>query len=196
MILAAFDVHYLEDGRASAAAVLFSDYSDTEPAAVYTQVLSGVADYIPGEFYRRELPAILALLKNFDQAPDEMIVDGYVMLGNRPGLGQHLFTTFYGKIPVIGVAKSRFKGASGIEVYRGKSARPLYVTSAGMDPEKAAERIRKMHWSSPPPDPAEARRSFGQGECPIKQPTGIQIICFTNYTGIWYNLLKNGYTKF
>ena len=145
MILAAFDVHYLEDGRASAAAVLFSDYSDTEPAAVYTQVLSGAADYIPGEFYRRELPAILALLKNFDQAPDEMIVDGYVMLGNRPGLGQHLFTTFYGKIPVIGVAKSGFKGASGIEVYRGRSARPLYVTAAGMDPNVAAEKLRMMH---------------------------------------------------
>ena len=147
MILAAFDVHYLEDGRASAAAVRFSDYSDAEPAAVYTQVLSGAADYLPGEFYRRELPGILSLLQTFDQAPDEMIVDGYVTLGNRPGLGQHLFTTFNGKIPVIGVAKSRFEGALGTEVYRGRSTRPLYVAAAGMDPEKAAERIRMMHGS-------------------------------------------------
>ena len=145
MILAAFDVHYLKDRRASAAAVLFSDYSNTEPAAVYTQVLSGAADYIPGEFYRRELPGILALLKKFDQAPDEMVVDGYVMLGNRPGLGQRLFTAFNGKIPVIGVAKSKFKGSSGVEVFRGGSLCPLYVTAAGMDETTASEKIRRMH---------------------------------------------------
>jgi deoxyribonuclease V len=66
------------------------------------------------------------------------------MLGDRPGLGQHLYEYFDGTIPVIGVAKSRFKGASGIEVYRGKSARPLYVTAAGMDPNLAAEKIRMM----------------------------------------------------
>ena len=94
MTIAAFDVHYSEDGRASAAAVLFSDYRDTEPAAVYTQCLPGAADYIPGEFYRRELPCILALIQQINEAPDEMIVDGYVMLGNRPGLGQHLYGSF------------------------------------------------------------------------------------------------------
>jgi deoxyribonuclease V len=145
MSQAAFDVHYLEDGRASAAAVLFSDYGDPEPTAVYTEFLPEAARYIPGEFYRRELPGILALLKNFDQAPDEMIVDGYVMLGNRPGLGHHLFSLFDGKIPVIGVAKSKFKESSGVEVFRGKSIRPLVVTSAGIDEQKAVERIRTMH---------------------------------------------------
>jgi hypothetical protein len=38
-MIAAFDVHYLEDGFASAAAVLFSDYTDAESAAVYRQFL-------------------------------------------------------------------------------------------------------------------------------------------------------------
>lgn len=113
-MIAAFDVHYLEDGRASAAAVLFSDYSDSEPEAVYTKFLTaGAADYIPGELYRRELPCILTLLKQINKTLDEMIVDGYVMLGNKPGLGQHLFESFDGKIPVIGVAKSKFEGSSG-----------------------------------------------------------------------------------
>lgn len=130
---------------ASAAAVVFTEYSAAEPVAVYTHTLNEAADYLPGEFYRRELPAILTLLQKFDRAPDELIVDGYVMLGNRPGLGQHLYEYFDGTIPVIGVAKSRFTGASGIEVYRGKSARPLYVTAAGMDPNVAAEKIRRMH---------------------------------------------------
>lgn len=64
MMITAFDVHYLEDGRASATAVLFYDYSDSEPEAVYTKFLTAVAaDYIPGELYRRELPCILTLLK-------------------------------------------------------------------------------------------------------------------------------------
>ena len=143
-MIAAFDVHYLEDGCA-AAAVLFSDYSDAEPKATYAQFLPGAADYIPGEFYRRELPCILALLKHIKEAPNEMVVDGYVMLGNRPGLGQHLFKSFDGQIPVVGVAKSKFRGSSGIEVFRGGSIHPLYVTSAGVDIQKAAEGIRTMH---------------------------------------------------
>jgi deoxyribonuclease V len=145
MMIAAFDVHYLENGYASAAAVLFSDYRDAEPAAVYTQFLPGAADYIPGEFYRRELPCILTLLRQFNEVPDEMVIDGYVMLGDRPGLGQHLFNWFDGKIPVVGVAKSKFEGAGGIEVFRGGSMHPLYVTSAGVDLQKASERIRTMH---------------------------------------------------
>ena len=144
MTIAAFDVHYLRDGCA-AAAVLFSDYSDAEPTATYAQFLSGAADYIPGEFYRRELPCILTLLKQIKEALNEMVIDGYVMLGNRPGLGQHLFECFDSKIPVVGVAKSKFRGSSGAAVFRGGSIHPLYVTSAGVDLEKASERIRTMH---------------------------------------------------
>jgi len=144
MKIAAFDVQYIEDGCA-AAAVLFSEYSDAAPTAEYTHFLSGAADYIPGEFYRRELPCILTLLEKIREAPDEMIIDGYVMLGNRPGLGRHLFTSFDGKIPVIGVAKSKFKDASGTEICRGGSIHPLYITSAGVDLQKASEKIRRMH---------------------------------------------------
>ena len=145
MIVAAFDVHYLADHRASAAAVLFSDYRDAEPLAVYTQFVPGAAGYLPGEFYKRELPCLLALLEGMDNAPDEMVIDGYVTLGNRPGLGRHLFTCFDGKIPVIGVAKSKFRGSSAAEVFRGRSLRPLYITAAGVEQEKACERIRSMH---------------------------------------------------
>jgi len=143
-MIAAFDVHYWEDGCV-AAAVLFSDYSDAEPTAAYTQFLLGAADYIPGEFYRRELPCILTLFKQINEALDEMVVDGYVMLENRPGLGQHLFKSFDGKIPVVGVAKSKFKGSFGTEIFRGGSIHPLYVTSAGVNLKKASERIRTMH---------------------------------------------------
>ena len=66
-------------------------------------------------------------------------------MGSRPGLGQHLFNALNGRTPVIGVAKSRFKGSSGIEVFRGGSKQPLYVTSAGVDLQKASEKIKRMH---------------------------------------------------
>ena len=93
-MIAAFDVHYLKDGSASGAAVLFSGYNYGEPSATYTQFLSEAASYVPGELYRRELPCILKLVSKFPKPPDEMIVDGYVMLLDRPGLGWHLFDFF------------------------------------------------------------------------------------------------------
>jgi deoxyribonuclease V len=145
MTIAAFDVHYLADGCASAAALLFAEYKDAEPLATFTQFLSVVANYIPGEFYRRELPCIITLFEQFTETPDELIIDGYVMLGNRPGLGQYLFKYFNGKIPVVGVAKTKFEGSEGIKVFRGGSAQPLYVTAAGVNLFRAAESIRTMH---------------------------------------------------
>ncbi len=144
-MIAAFDVHYVGDERASAAAVFFHNYTDTESVAEFIGLTGGVPPYIPGQFYRRELPCILRLFEQFDQAPDEMLIDGYVMLGDRPGLGQHLFEFFSGRIPVIGVAKSKYRNSAGVEVFRGGSKRPLYVTSAGVDPREASERIRLMH---------------------------------------------------
>jgi deoxyribonuclease V len=144
-MIAAFDVHYFGDDQASAGAVLFHRYTDAEAAAEYAVIVRGVWQYVPGQFYRRELPCILELLERIDEAPDEVVIDGYVTLGDSPGLGQHLFEHLGGLIPVVGVAKSRYKGSSGIEVLRGRSGRPLYVTSAGIDPHLAAERIKAMH---------------------------------------------------
>ncbi len=145
MAIVAFDVYYLEDGRASAAAVVFTDFGDSAPAAEYHRMLSRSSAYVPGAFYRRELPAILALLENITTPLETLIVDGYVRLGPRPGLGWHLFDALESKIPVIGVAKSRFAGAPAHEVYRGASRRPLYVTAAGMTVERAAANIQSMH---------------------------------------------------
>lgn len=144
-MIAAFDVHYRPDGSASAAAVLFADYRSAEPFKELTCRLPNAAAYIPGEFYRRELPCILTLYDTFEEKPDEIVIDGYVMLGDRPGLGQYLFEAIGGGIPVIGVAKTRYGDTPGIEILRGGSVRPLYVTAAGIDPGAASERIRTMH---------------------------------------------------
>ena len=144
-MIVAFDVHYLETGYASAAAVLFSNYDDAGPASAFTRLLPEPADYRSGEFYRRELPCLLKLLEEIKEIPDEIVIDGYVMLGDKPALGQHLFESLSGRIPVIGVAKSKFRGSSGVEIIRGRSAKPLYITSAGVNPFEAAEKIRTMH---------------------------------------------------
>lgn len=144
-MIAAFDVNYLEGGSASAAVVLFSDYRDPEPVKSYTHILSKTEEYIPGEFYRRELPCILSLLNRIKEIPDEIVIDGYVRLLDKPGLGWHIFESLNKRIPVIGVAKSRFFGAKAVEVFRGRSINPLYVTSAGVNLERASEKIRLMH---------------------------------------------------
>jgi deoxyribonuclease V len=140
-----FDVHYFGDDHASVGAVLFHEYTDAQAAAEYSGLVHGVSQYVPGQFYRRELPCTLKLLERIDEALDEMVIDGYVALGDSPGLGQYLFEYFSGRIPVVGVAKSRYRNSSGIEVLRGRSKRPLYVTSAGIDPHLASERIKAMH---------------------------------------------------
>ncbi len=144
-MIAAFDVHYVGDKYAMAAAVLFQTYSAAEAAREYLRPIYGPLPYVSGQFYRRELPCILQLLEQFNETPDEIVIDGYVMLGDRPGLGWHLYESFTRQIPVIGVAKSKHKRSSGIEVLRGGSTRPLYVTSAGVDPSVASDRIRAMH---------------------------------------------------
>ena len=61
----------------------------------------------------------------------------------RPGLGAHAYAEF--GIPVIGVAKSRFRTAThAVPVVRGSSARALFVTAAGMPTADAANLVRRM----------------------------------------------------
>ncbi|WP_245872852.1 hypothetical protein [Deinococcus planocerae] len=63
----------------------------------------------------------------------------------RPGLGWHLWEALAGRVPVIGVAKSRFHGTPGeTEVFRGTSRSPLFVTSVGLPLEEAKGDIRGM----------------------------------------------------
>ena len=61
------------------------------------------------------------------------MIDGYADLdpGGLPSLSAHAHAEF--GIPVIGVAKSRHRTAThAVPVARGSSARPLFVTTAGM----------------------------------------------------------------
>ena len=142
-VCAAVDVHYLSTG-ARAAAVLAADAAFAHVLAERTALVSRVPPYRPGQFYLRELPPLRAVLNDLRRL-GLLVIDGYADLdpGGRPGLGAHAHTEF--GIPVIGVAKSRFRTAThAVAVVRGSSGRPLFVTAAGMPRADAADLVRRM----------------------------------------------------
>jgi len=146
MILAV-DVDY-RDHSAVAAGVLFKKWHDAKPVEEVVVTCEDAAGYVPGEFYRRELPCILKLLAQPDIDPECIVIDGYVTLGANagPGLGMHLRNALDRDIAVIGVAKNAFRGTpASAELLRGKSKRPLYITAAGIDAAQAKALIRQMY---------------------------------------------------
>jgi len=147
MKIAVLDVDYRDD-HALAACVLLADWADATPTDERTARIESVAPYEPGQFYKRELPCLLAVLEPVRASLTVAIVDGYVWLGDetKPGLGAHLSAALGGTVPVIGVAKTRFRDAAPVaEVLRGGSANPLFVSAVDMDLATAAERVRTMH---------------------------------------------------
>ncbi|MGJ7526313.1 endonuclease V [Variovorax sp. GB1P17] len=144
-LLVCLDVDYRAD-TAVAAGVWFRGWT---AAHEETQAVAGfgeVAAYEPGEFYRRELPCLLGVLREGPPA-DIVIVDGYATLEQgHAGLGAHLHEALGRKVPVVGVAKTAYRSASdAIEVRRGGSGSPLFVTAVGIDVALAAQEVRRMH---------------------------------------------------
>src|SRR4051812_22882162 len=144
-LFAVTDVHYPPSGGARAAVVLCRDPRFESVVEERVAELEEVADYQPGRFYLRELPALRAVLDGVGGL-SLLIVDGYVDLepgGRRPGLGAHCHQEF--AVPVIGVAKTRFQPAThAVEVHRGGALRPLYVTAVGVNVAEAAELVAGM----------------------------------------------------
>lgn len=148
MILA-FDTYYYDGGKAKTVCLAFEHWEDAQPFAIHTAFMENVADYTPGEFYKRELPCILDL---FEQLPyqeiEAIVVDGFVFLDDdgKPGLGAHLYKALKENIPVIGVAKTNFASIDQLKkpVLRGESQKPLYVTAIGTDIEVAAQQVQRM----------------------------------------------------
>ena len=143
-MIAAVDAAYA-DTHAFAAVVAFADWSAGSVAEEHVVRVDGIAPYTPGAFFLRELPCALAVLRKLTGAVDVVVVDGYVWLSaERPGYGARLHDALHTRVAVVGVAKTRFKGAAAVEVQRGKSARPLFVTAAGIDVARAAAGVRAM----------------------------------------------------
>ncbi|QWF16341.1 endonuclease V [Lysobacter capsici] len=160
MILAV-DVHY-RDTSATVAGVVFAQWDDAQAFASHTVTCDDIANYVPGEFYRRELPCIVQLLDRLakldslkDVAIDCIAIDGYVWLGaeQRPGLGAHLREALHDRVPVVGIAKTCYAGTPAeAEVRRGGSDRPLYVSAAGMALVDARAAVAGMSGSHRIPD--------------------------------------------
>jgi deoxyribonuclease V len=148
-MIACLDVDYRESA-ARAAGIAFHDWSDATPSTEKVITVVDVQPYQPGQFFRRELPCLLAVLRELPPVA-VVVVDGYVWLDgvSVAGLGAHLYQALGGEVAVIGVAKTRFAEAgAAMEVFRGRSARPLFITAAGMNAQIAAEHIRSMHGSN------------------------------------------------
>ena len=172
-MFAAVDVCYPASGGACAAAVLADDAAFAEVTAERTAWLPDVVAYEPGEFYRRELPALREVLADLPGL-GQLIIDGYVDLDaeGRPGLGAHAHLKF--GVPVIGVAKTAFHTAThAIPVLRGRSARPLYVTAIGLPLADAAEQIRTMTGRFRLPDAIRRADALGRSAVRVRAPNGV-----------------------
>jgi deoxyribonuclease V len=145
--IACLDAAY-SNTSASAACALFPAWDAAIPAQVLTWCQGVAATYEPGLFYKRELPLLLAVVEQTKRPPAIIIIDGYVWLDDnrRPGLGGILYKALAERIPIIGVAKTKFGDASWcVTVVRGGSRRPLFVSAVGMDAQEAARGVHRMH---------------------------------------------------
>lgn len=154
-MLLALDVHY-RNNTTKAVGVLFN-WNDKEPKETVIAYIDNVEDYIPGEFYKRELPCLLKIIDKIDITQLEaIIIDGYVYIDNEKnyGLGGILWETLNKQIPIIGVAKTAFykNKETVIAVTRGESIKPLFVSAIGFDLNQAALNIKQMYGAYRIPD--------------------------------------------
>jgi deoxyribonuclease V len=143
----ALDVYYLDD-FAVASGISFKEWDDAKEENTYVKKVTGVGDYVSGEFYKRELPCLLRVVEELDFTPSVIVIDGYVTLDaeGKPGLGMHLWNHLGHAIPIIGAAKTRFAGIpKESELLRGKSTKPLYITAIGLSLDEAKKHIGEMH---------------------------------------------------
>jgi len=147
MPIAIVDVDYGEPG-ATAACIIAERWTDAAPFETHVVPLAKVEPYVPGRFFERELPCILAVVPKIVATIDVLVIDGYVHLdaAGTPGLGARLHEHLGGKWPVIGIAKSPFRDADfATPITRGTSRTPLWVTAIGIDVDEAARRVVSMH---------------------------------------------------
>ncbi len=99
MILA-FDSYYFEN-KAKTVCLSFESWTEDKKFKVYSEIISDVEAYTSGEFYKRELPCILSLLKTLDYLKAEaIVVDGFVFLDDEEklGLGGYLYKELDSKL--------------------------------------------------------------------------------------------------
>src|SRR5262245_33467825 len=142
-MIAVLDAHYT-DGSSKVAAVVIERWEAENPVAEHIIKQSSIQPYVPGEFYKRELPGLLAVLNRIQGTPETILIDGYVWLGDSPGLGARLWDALAKKSAVVGIAKTPFRSTNAIKVFRGQSKTPLFVPAVGVDIHEAADNVVRM----------------------------------------------------
>ena len=148
-MIVAFDTYYSANS-AKTVGIGFHNWMDNEIAVIKSEIIEGVAEYESGKFYKRELPCILSLLNKFEIGRIKtIIVDGYTTIDNKGenGLGGYLYDSLKRKIPVVGIAKNRYKlnSMNAKEILRGNSSKPLFISTLGIDLDLVAEKVKSMH---------------------------------------------------
>lgn len=141
------DADYNEETREGhVAGIVAKNILSEQEEYVITAFVTEIEDYIPGQFYRRELQSVDSIISQIEKGDIEMIVvDGYADSGTEEhALGTYVYEKY--NIPVIGIGKNKYDRCvlENLEVYRGESKKPLYVTSKGMDNEQAKTLVKKM----------------------------------------------------
>lgn len=154
-VIVALDVGYhpaglAEDGRCGV--VGFGSWTAAAPDVELVADVDEVAPYVSGRLFERELPCLVAGLDALRAARPSAVVECVLVDGNvrldqhgTSGLGMYLHRRLGERIPVIGVAKTPYRGLDAVEVLRGKSTKPLFVTAAGIDEHAAASHVAAMH---------------------------------------------------
>ena len=142
------DVH-LEGEGARVAAVAFDDWAAAEGTKNHVLRVEHVEKPAKGELDLRALPWLVQLLDANRLQPEVIVLDGFVHLDaqDTPALGRRLHDTLGGRVAVIGVSKSLFKGDTPDQfcIFREDETPPLVITCEGIDLGAAKARIRMMH---------------------------------------------------
>ena len=143
------DAH-IQGDTAIVAAVAVDDWAAAEGTRSYSLHIAHVEKPAKGELDLRALPWFIQLLEANRLQPEVVVLDGFVHLDTQdtPGLGLRLHDTLGGRVAVIGVSKSLFKGADTPDqycIFREDETPPLVITSAGIDLGAAKARVRMMH---------------------------------------------------
>lgn len=146
------DVAYHE-GTGYGIGVVFSHFNDDTPAKVIEVTVPDVGEYVPGEFYKRELKVLEAIYaeykKLYKKSPLVVFVDAYVDLGDKKGCGRYFADAIDNDSVVIGIAKNEYKPATeaGVSqpILRGESKKHLFVTSTIIPKEDAGTLVEMLH---------------------------------------------------
>ena len=152
---------YYKDNICNTSLVVFEDIKSDKPLytdTIYTKVTS---DYIPGEFYKRELPGIIKILEKLKEEHKDIwdnvqiiITDSFIRLklgaDEWDGLGAHFYKYLKSKGEdkiIYGVAKSNFGWSHLISnnVFRGESSKPLYVQCSSGENTGVAFMVKHMY---------------------------------------------------